>query len=133
MSDHEPNSLSQDEAEFETELQELEESLEALKSRFLEFKRQHRDASALEERIQAVEGEWHAKHLPELEKELNTLKTQLQEAQVNLESALLSNNELKQLFFEALKQGLIGEVFWQIVRFGGLGILLGWMLKSWGG
>jgi hypothetical protein len=25
---------------------------------------------------------------------------------------------------------LLGEVFWQIVRFGGIGVLLGWILRS---
>ncbi|MFY7931092.1 MAG: DUF2203 domain-containing protein, partial [Microcystis aeruginosa] len=28
------------------------------------------------------------------------------------------------------RRGLLGEVFWQIVRFGGIGVLLGWILRS---
>jgi len=52
-----------------------------------------------------------------LKVELRQIKEQLEAIEINLESQLFSLGSLK-------------EPFWQAVRFGGLGVVVGWILKS---
>lgn len=56
----------------------------------------------------------------QLKDELNQLKTQLETIEFDLESRLVTWGSFK-------------EPFWQAVRFGGLGIVIGWVLKSCSG
>jgi hypothetical protein len=56
----------------------------------------------------------------QLKEELNQLKTQLETLEFDLESRLVT-------------WGSFQEPFWQAVRFGGLGIVIGWLLKSCSG
>ena len=87
----------------------------------------------LEERYEQVKQDWQrytelqhqqeeleAKKVHNFEKEpikteLKHLIQELEELEINLESVLLP------------------DLFWQAVRFGGLGIVIGWLLKSWAG
>jgi hypothetical protein len=55
-----------------------------------------------------------------LKAELKQIQEQLETIELNLESRLFSWGSLK-------------EPFWQAVRFGGLGIIIGWILKSYAG
>jgi hypothetical protein len=55
-----------------------------------------------------------------LQTELKQIKEQLETIELNLESQLFSWGSLK-------------EPFWQAVRFGGLGVVIGWILKSCAG
>jgi hypothetical protein len=72
-----------------------------------------------------------------LTQELGEINQKIQELSIDLESKLLTDADLqrilRQLYWEALKEGVLREWFWQIVRFGGLGVILGWILKSWAG
>lgn len=87
----------------------------------------------LENRYEQVKEDWHrytelqhhqeeleAKKINNVEKEpikteLKHLLQELEELEINLESVLLP------------------DLFWQAVRFGGLGIVIGWLLKSLAG
>jgi hypothetical protein len=55
-----------------------------------------------------------------LSQDLKSLQTELDNLDVALESQLISWDSFR-------------EVFWQAVRFGGLGVAIGWGLKSWMG
>ena len=60
------------------------------------------------------------KQTPEIKAELTRLQKQLETLEINLESHLFSWSTLK-------------RPFWQAIRFGGLGVIIGWLLKSWVG
>ena len=123
MSQAEPNQpLNQDE-EFETALMEVERSLLTLKQRYKEIQQAQKQKLELTERLEASS--------PELTAEVANIQEELQQLQVTLESNLLTDGDVKSLFWEGIRQGLLGDVFWQIVRFGGLGVLVGWLLKTW--
>lgn len=59
-------------------------------------------------------------HKKQLEARLQRLQSELETLEYNLESRLVTGKDLL-------------EPFWLAVRFGGLGIILGWLLKSWAG
>jgi ABC-type phosphate transport system auxiliary subunit len=56
----------------------------------------------------------------DLSQDLKSLQTELDNLDVALESQLISWDSFR-------------ELFWQAVRFGGLGVAIGWGLKSWAG
>jgi len=119
--------------EFEQALREVEHSINTLKQRYTQVQQAQHHQTELQQRQQQIRPEWDKNQSPQLEKELIEIREQLQELEVTLESALLSDRHLKAIFWEGLRRGLLGEVFWQIVRFGGLGIVIGWILKSCAG
>ncbi|ACK71701.1 conserved hypothetical protein [Gloeothece citriformis PCC 7424] len=134
MSSEDSHPINEYSEEFEQDLAKAEQALVNLKQRYreiIEAQRQHRELS---EHLKTTEQEWQNNPKPGLESQLEAIEAQIQELQVTLESALLSNEDLKRMFWEGLKNGVIGvlfgEIFWQIVRFGGLGIIIGWILKS---
>lgn len=107
--------------EFEQNLRELEQSVLRLKARYAQVQIDQQRQQELKIRQNQIEHQ-----LPqtrsravraELNRELKRLKQQLEELEVALESQLFSWSGMK-------------EVFWQAVRFGGLGIVLGWILRS---
>jgi hypothetical protein len=121
------------EIEFEQTLSTIERSLVALKERYGAVQTAEIDQENLTKHRQEIEAQWQENQLPELEQELQHIDEQLQELSVTLESHLLSEPALQDLFWKGLRQGILGEAFWQIVRFGGVGLVLGWLLKSWAG
>jgi hypothetical protein len=121
------------EIEFEQTLSTIERSLVALKERYGVVQTAEIEQENLTKHRQEIEAQWQEKQLPELEQELQQIDEQLQELSVTLESHLLSEPALQDLFWKGLRQGILGEAFWQIVRFGGAGLVLGWLLKSWAG
>jgi chromosome segregation ATPase len=105
-----PDPLS---SEIERSLVEVERSLVVLKQRYNQIQNDlHRQAT-----LQQRQKELGRTKSLELQAELKRIKSELEEIEVNLESQLFSWGSLK-------------EPFWQAVRFGGLGILIGWMLRS---
>lgn len=107
--------------EFEQNLRELEQSVLRLKARYTQVQIDQQRQQDLQTRKDQIE-----RQLPEirsravraeLNRELKRIKQQLEELEVALESQLFSWSGMK-------------EVFWQAVRFGGLGIVLGWILRS---
>ncbi|MFB6277701.1 MAG: hypothetical protein ABEI32_16315 [Halothece sp.] len=91
----------QNDDQWETRLQELEQALIDLRRRYYQIQR---DRSQKEE----------------LKAKLKRLQSELDALDYNLESRLVTWKDLL-------------EPFWLAVRFGGLGIILGWLLKSWAG
>jgi protein subunit release factor A len=119
--------------EFAQELIKVEQSLADLRQRYHQVTRDSQHQEELQQREQQLRSQWQRSPTPELERQLQEIKEQLQDLEISLESALLSDRRLKSLFWEGLRKGVIGELFWQIVRFGGLGVVIGWLLKSCAG
>ena len=123
--------------EIGTELQTLEQLLGELRDRYQQIKtdeplrtqlrsqlasqqqalQEIRDR-AKTERMNGDRGVATSPSQAELKAKLAKLSNQLDEVEMRLESRLVSWLGLR-------------EYFWQIVRFGGLGILIGWGLATW--
>ncbi len=108
----------EDADEFDREIAELEAAIFALKHR-------HADTQlAAQEQVvltrQQNELKQKGRNRPEVKQEFQMIRSRLAELDLILESRLL--NEWK----------LMWEPFWQAVRFGGLGIAIGWFLAAWG-
>ncbi|BAU10669.1 hypothetical protein_818 [Leptolyngbya sp. NIES-3755] len=103
---------SSDELPFDQALEKVERSLLDLKDRYAQVQRDGQQLETLQERKANLksQGKSHT-----LKAELREIEQQLEELELNLESRLFSWSGLK-------------EVFWQAVRFGGLGIAIGWSL-----
>jgi hypothetical protein len=104
--------------EFDLQIAELDRTLSALKHR-------HADTQlAAQEQVVLTRQHNELKHKgsshPEVKQELELIRSRLTELDITLESRLI--NEWR----------LMWEPFWQAVRFGGLGIIIGWVLASWG-
>ncbi len=125
MSSIDSNESPNPDEEFETALMEVERSLLKLKERYKEVQQAQKQKLDLKERLDTVS--------PQDTVEVQRINEELQQLTITLESNLLTEQEVKTLLWEGIRQGLLGEVFWQVIRFGGLGIVLGWLLKTWAG
>ena len=96
-----------------SDISAIETELAALKARYAQVQADE----ALQIMLQAQHSELSNVHpvTPDTQAELKSLTTQLDEIEMRLESRLLSWLGIRQYF-------------WQIVRFGGAGLLLGWGL-----
>jgi hypothetical protein len=103
---------SSDELPFDQALEKVERSLLELKDRYAQVQRDEQQLGTLQERKTNLQSQ---RKSPKLKAELREIEQQLEELELNLESRLFSWSGLK-------------EVFWQAVRFGGLGIAIGWSL-----
>jgi chromosome segregation ATPase len=113
-----PSSSDVNKPNFEQSLQEIEQSLQALKARHAQIQSDQQRQQHLQQRLNQTEQELRYHRSSEaLQTELKQIRQQLNELEVALESQLFSWNGLR-------------EVFWQAVRFGGIGIVIGWVLKS---
>ena len=113
---HPDKSLGQDLLALDpiaTDISAIETELAALKARY----HQVQTDEALQITLQAQHSDLSGLRpdTPDLQAELKTLTTQLDELEMRLESRLLSWLGIRQYF-------------WQIARFGGAGLLLGWGL-----
>lgn len=108
------------EREFSLSLEDVERSLVALKQRYAQVQNDRQRQAELQQRLKQVKKELRNNHLPQLKVELRQIKEQLEALEINLESQLFS-------------WGSLQEPFWQAVRFGGLGFVVGWILKSCAG
>ncbi|WP_017306883.1 hypothetical protein [Spirulina subsalsa] len=104
------------EEEFNTALAQVEQSLQDLKQRRQQVQQDSDTLKDLQQQQQALKGQKLPKHHP-LKTELEQIEEQIHLLEVQLESRLFRWQSLQ-------------EPFWQAVRFGGLGIVLGWLLKS---
>ena len=100
---------------FEQILETVERSLQELKERHAQIEHDQPLQKELEARSQTVQSQLRQSKSSSLKLELREIETQLEELEFNLESRLFSWAGFK-------------EVFWQAVRFGGLGIVVGWSL-----
>jgi multidrug efflux pump subunit AcrA (membrane-fusion protein) len=100
---------------FEQELAETERSLHALKSRYVQVQQDQQQQRELEQQRQHIQQELQQSERSYLKAELAQIQHQLEILETRLESQLFDWRSLR-------------EPFWQIVRFGGLGVVFGWML-----
>ncbi|HEY9910122.1 MAG TPA: hypothetical protein V6D18_21210 [Thermosynechococcaceae cyanobacterium] len=110
-----PPSQNSEESTFEQELEAVERSLQDLKARHLQVQQDQAQQLQLQQRRDRARQELQHQQRPELKAELQQLQSQLDELEVNLESRLISWNSLR-------------EPFWQVIRLGGLGVIVGWLL-----
>ena len=102
--------------EFERMLYDVERSLVDLKERYAQVRLDLQRQAELQQHLKQVKKELNGKRSPRLKAELKQIQEQLEALEVNLESQLFSWKSIK-------------EPFWQAVRFGGLGVIVGWILK----
>ncbi len=108
------------EPDFEQALAEVERSLQALQARYTQICADQDRQQSLKEQLHQTQRQYQQTRTKSLRAELKRLQTQLDELEIALESQLFSWQGLR-------------EIFWQAVRFGGLGIIIGWLLKSYAG
>lgn len=117
----EPNQPPESADEFEQALLEVEQSLELLKERYKQVQRDRQQQAELQQRREQIKNSGRrGSNRQSLQAQLKQIQEQLDIIELNLESKLFSWGSLK-------------EPFWQAVRFGGIGIAIGWMLKSFAG
>lgn len=110
----------EDESEFVQALETVERSLVAVKERYTQIQVDRLRQAELGNLREDVRKSVRQNPTTQLKQELREIEQELEAIKLNLESSLFSWASIKQ-------------PFWQAVRFGGLGILLGWMLKSYVG
>jgi hypothetical protein len=109
-----------DESEFAQALETVERSLAAVKERYTQIQVDRQRQAELGNLREDVRKSVRQNPTAQLKQELRQIEQELEAIELNLESSLFSWGSIKQ-------------PFWQAVRFGGLGILLGWILKSYVG
>jgi len=109
-----------DESEFAQALETVERSLAAVKERYTQIQVDRQRQAELGNLREDVRKSVRQNPTAQLKQELRQIEQELEAIELNLESSLFSWGSIKQ-------------PFWQAVRFGGLGILLGWILKSYAG
>jgi DNA repair exonuclease SbcCD ATPase subunit len=105
---------------FVPELEAAEKLLQSVRDRYDRLKTEHYDHQQLQQHIQDIQKTATHEALPELHAELTQLQAQLTDLEITLDSHLFTWDGFS-------------DVFWMAVRFGGLGILIGWGLKAWAG
>jgi hypothetical protein len=106
---------SSEEPTFEQALEKVEKSLANLKERYAQIQGDQEQQSVLQHRREEIRTQLRQAKSATLKLELQEIEQQLEDLEVKLESRLFSWRGLT-------------EVFWQAVRFGGLGIAIGWSL-----
>jgi cobalamin-dependent methionine synthase I len=110
-----------DAIDFEQQLREAEQALLLLKVRYSQVQADQTRQQELFHLKEQVERQLqHSRSNSQqaaLKAELKQIRQQLEDLEVSLESKLFSWSGVK-------------EVFWQAVRFGGIGIVVGWILRS---
>lgn len=103
-----------EETELDLEIAQLEQAIADLKHRHLDVQLAERERFVLQRNRNELKSK--GQNRPEVRQELKAIQTRLEELDLLLESRLLN----------------LWEPFWQAVRFGGLGMTIGWVLCSWG-
>ena len=105
------------ETELTKALADIEHNLVAVKERYSQIQYYQKRKAELQYRLEEVRPEVHRQKTDKLREELQQIQKELETIELNLESSLFGWNAIK-------------KPFWQAVRFGGLGIVIGWLLKS---
>ncbi len=108
-------SQNPDRPSFEQDLEAVERSLQDLKARHAQVQQDEAQQTQLQHRRDRLQPQLQSRSQPQLKAELEQIQTQLDELEIQLESRLFSWQSLR-------------EPFWQIVRFGGVGLAIGWAL-----
>jgi len=112
-----PQGSGNSEPDFEQALAQVERSLTALKERYAEVQRDRQRQAELKHRYEEVRQDRSMARSQQMKAQLKRIEQELETLEVNLESSLFSWSSLK-------------EPFWMAVRFAGIGIIIGWLLKS---
>ena len=121
------------EKEFERSLADVEQALVTLKRRYTQVQGDRQRQVELQQRWERV-NKSKRQNLPEMKAELERIQAELTALDDNL--GLLSQSCLIMPLFGSvfiLSKTGFSEVFWQIIRFAGLGMIVGWILKSYAG
>ena len=106
-----------DNQELEQLLIDIDRSLSELKERHAQVKRDYQRRIELQQRQERLKQQQQDNQSREpIKTQLRHIQQELDNLEVNLESRLLN-----------------WQPFWQAVRIGGLGVIIGWLLKSWAG
>lgn len=105
------------EIDLDRDLLELEDQLITFKARYLQVQEDQVEKLTLQERQQILK---RSSKNPQVRSELAAITQRLEELEFHLESNLFNWRSLR-------------EPFWQAVRFLGLGIVIGWWLRSYSG
>ena len=103
-----PSSSGHDWQRFDADLTQLETSIHVLRERFEQVRQLQEEQQQLEQQLR----------MPGISSnEISQLQSRLEELEVQFETSLFDWRSLQ-------------EPFWQVVRFVGLGIIIGWTLQS---
>ena len=106
-----------DNQEIEQLLTDIDRSLSELRKRHAQVKRNYQRRSELKQQRSRLKQQQKDNQTREpIKTQLRHIQQELDELEIKLESHLLN-----------------WQPFWQAVRIGGLGVILGWLLKSWAG
>ena len=107
------SSVVNSDSEMESVLTDVGQSLEELRTRYLQVKQDWQRYSELVNHKEKL-GQTKANNFEKepIKTELRDIEQQISELEIKLESVLLP------------------DLFWQAIRFGGLGIAIGWLLKT---
>jgi hypothetical protein len=121
MSNHQNTSNSAKEIDIEEQIINLEASLEKIKQRYQQIQVDKLRKEELNERQRQIKAQLsQEKRHNSLKSELKYINDELEEIKFRLESELFQWSSLS-------------EPFWQVVRFFGMGIVIGWILKTYSG
>ncbi|WP_071515334.1 hypothetical protein [Geitlerinema sp. PCC 9228] len=113
-----------EELDFPEALSAVEAQLQRLQERYYQVRQDSQQQVELQQRRQALKRELKGNlgdaEKQEVKAELRRIQSQIETLQLRLESDLFGWHSVK-------------EPFWQVVRFGGLGVVLGWVLKGCAG
>ncbi|NJL88695.1 MAG: hypothetical protein HC916_01985 [Coleofasciculaceae cyanobacterium SM2_1_6] len=110
----EPKPPTESEIDLDRALLELEDQLATFKARYLQVQQDQAEKLNLLEQQKRLK---HSSKTPQVRSELTAISQRLEELEFHLESSLFSWKSM-------------GDWFWQAVRFLGLGIVIGWWLRS---
>ncbi|MEL6457819.1 MAG: DUF2203 domain-containing protein [Cyanobacteria bacterium J06641_2] len=117
------------EQELEQEILSVEQSIDGLKQRYAQMLNDKQRQIELVRRFDEIKKEMQQTTSQSLKAELRQIKEKLE----SLDNALGLFSESYLVLFGGsvifTKSGL-KDLFWQVVRFGGLGVIIGWLLKS---
>lgn len=126
---------------FEALILEAEQTLKALKQRYNRIICDKQRQIELSDRLEQLQKEAKktAKKQTGRSDSKQELKASLEQTKAELE-ALENNLGLFSRSYLALFGGIVicsksglRDAFWQVIRFGGLGVIIGWLLKSFAG
>jgi chromosome segregation ATPase len=107
-------------SDIEAAILGIERSLSTLKQRYNQVQQDQRRQAELKNRVEEILPEFRRNRTQQMREELKHLEAELETIELNLESHLFTWSSLK-------------EPFWQAVRFGGVGVVLGWLLNAMAG
>ena len=103
-----------EETELDLEIAQLEREIADLKQRHEDVQLAEREQVVLQRQRNELKAK--GQNRPEVRQELQAIKSRLDKLDILLESRLFKEMEF----------------FWQVIRFVGLGIAIGWFICSWG-